>query len=82
MEIDRITNLTVKKQLYGQLIIGPPMAGKSTYCDKMSKFYEQLGRKVSIINLDPANENMNYKPEIDIMDLITVEDVMKQFVSN
>lgn len=73
-------NIKIQKQLYGQLIIGPPGAGKTTYCQKMSEFYSQLGRKVCIINLDPANENMSYKPEIDVMHLITLEDVMDHHV--
>lgn len=76
------SNLKIQKQLYGQLIIGPPASGKTTYCHKMMEFYCQLGRNVSIINLDPANEGMNYVPEIDVMQLITVEDVMNQYVSN
>lgn len=71
----------VQKQLYGQLVIGPPGAGKSTYCLKMSEFYKQLGRNVCIVNLDPANENMNYHAEIDIMHLITLDDVMEHYVS-
>ena len=75
-------NLTIKKQLYGQLVIGPPGSGKSTYCHKMFEFYKQLGRNCAIVNLDPANENMNYQPEIDVMNLITVEDAMEHFVSN
>lgn len=67
----------VQKQLYGQLVIGPPGSGKTTYCHKITEFYKQLNRKVSIVNLDPANENMQYQSDIDIMSLITVEDAMK-----
>lgn len=74
-------NLRVQQQLYGQLVIGPPGAGKTTYCHKIFEFYKQLGRKISIVNLDPANENMSYQPEIDVMHLITVEDVMEHYVS-
>lgn len=69
----------VKKNnsIYGQVIIGPPGSGKTTYCGKISYFYNtKLNRKVEVINLDPANDNMTYKPKINIMDLITVEDVM------
>jgi len=54
----------IKKQLFGQLVIGPPASGKTTYCHKMFEFYKQLQRNVSIINLDPGNENMNYIAEI------------------
>lgn len=62
--------------IYGQLVIGPPGSGKTTYCDKMSTFLTDLGRKVSIINLDPANENMKYVPTIDISHLIKLDEVM------
>jgi GPN-loop GTPase len=31
------------------------------------------------VNLDPANENMQYKASVDIMNLITVEEVMDKF---
>lgn len=72
-----VNKLKVQNQLYGQLIIGPPGSGKTSYCHKISEFYKQLNRKVTIVNLDPANENMLYQPDIDIMKLITVEDVME-----
>ncbi|XP_014242426.1 GPN-loop GTPase 2 [Cimex lectularius] len=61
---------------FGQLVIGPPGTGKSTYCHEMSKFLAQVGRKVSIVNLDPANEKCLYKADVDVNELITVEDVM------
>ncbi|TMW42537.1 hypothetical protein DOY81_012380, partial [Sarcophaga bullata] len=62
--------------LYGQLIVGPPGSGKTTYCQNAFKFYQELGRSVAIVNLDPANENMEYTAAIDVMELITVQDVM------
>lgn len=64
---------------YGQLVIGPPGSGKTTYCHLAYNFYKELGRDVGVVNLDPANENMEYKPIIDVMQLITVEDVMEQY---
>lgn len=70
-------NLQIVNPIYGQLVIGPPGSGKTTYCDKISQFYQKLERKVEVVNLDPANENMEYKTEIDIMQLITVEDAME-----
>lgn len=63
--------------IYGQVIIGPPGSGKTTYAGKVYDFYkDKLNRQVEVINLDPANEGMNYKATVDIMELITVEDVM------
>ncbi|XP_070171724.1 GPN-loop GTPase 2 [Polyergus mexicanus] len=62
--------------IFGQFVIGPPGSGKTTYCNAMSKFLESIGRKVAVINIDPANENMEYTPAIDISELIKHEDVM------
>lgn len=67
----------VQKQLFGQLVIGPPGSGKTTYCHKICEFYKTIGRKVTIINFDPANENMEYTTDIDIMQLIKVDEVME-----
>ncbi|XP_023230352.1 GPN-loop GTPase 2-like [Centruroides sculpturatus] len=62
--------------LFGQLVIGPPGSGKTTYCDAMSQFLQSMGRKVAIINIDPANDVLPYKPAVDISELITVHDAM------
>ncbi|EZA57731.1 hypothetical protein DMN91_003300 [Ooceraea biroi] len=63
------------------LVIGPPSSGKTTYCNAMSKFLESLGRKVAIINIDPANENMEYTPAVDISELVKHEDIMEEYGS-
>nr|KAG5695536.1 hypothetical protein BaRGS_008039 [Batillaria attramentaria] len=58
------------------VVIGPPGSGKTTYCAGMAQFLEGFGRKVAVINLDPANDVLPYRCEVDISDLITVDDVM------
>ncbi|GBN82812.1 GPN-loop GTPase 2 [Araneus ventricosus] len=63
--------------IYGQLVIGPPGSGKTTYCHAMSEYLQGLGRKVAIVNLDPANDVLPYKPSVDVSHLITVENVME-----
>lgn len=87
--------------IFGQLVIGPPGSGKTTYCNAMCKFLEQMGRKVAVINIgtrddninsllfhlykyiflssDPANENMEYTPLVDISELIKHEEVMLEY---
>ena len=42
--------------MFGQLVIGPPGSGKTTYCTGIQQFLSATGRKVAVINLDPAND--------------------------
>lgn len=63
---------------FAQLVIGPPGAGKSTYCDGMHQFFAATGRKCSVVNLDPANDSTNYPCALDVRDLVPLEDVMEQ----
>ncbi|KAI7871050.1 GPN-loop GTPase [Spinellus fusiger] len=59
-----------------QLVMGPAGSGKSTYCATMMTHCQAAGRKVHLVNLDPAAERFEYEPTIDIRELITLEDVM------
>ena len=65
-------------QKFGQLIIGAPGSGKTTYIKAMKDFYSKCGRKTLSINLDPANDNKNSIFDIDIRQLINLEDVEKK----
>ncbi|VFQ77438.1 unnamed protein product [Cuscuta campestris] len=62
--------------VFGQIVIGPPGSGKTTYCNGMSQFLRLIGRKVAVINLDPANDNLPYECAINIEGLIKLSDVM------
>ncbi|KNA17340.1 hypothetical protein SOVF_080470 [Spinacia oleracea] len=64
--------------VFGQVVIGPPGSGKTTYCNGMSQFLPQIGRKVAIINLDPANDALPYDCAVNIEDLIKLNDVMNE----
>jgi GTPase SAR1 family protein len=63
---------------YGQLVIGPPGSGKSTYCDGIHQFLSAVGRPCSVVNLDPANDSTSYKPALDVRKLVSLEEIMKE----
>jgi len=67
----------IAKTKFGQLVIGPPGSGKTTYVTAMAELLRNLGRPVSIINLDPANESVSYDADLDIGDLVKLEEVME-----
>jgi GTPase SAR1 family protein len=62
---------------FAQLVIGPPGSGKSTYCDGMHQFLTALGRKTSVVNLDPANDHTSYPVALDVRDLISLDSIME-----
>jgi GTPase SAR1 family protein len=64
--------------VFGQLVVGPPGAGKTTYCNGMQQLLGALKRPCIMINLDPANDDLPYSCDIDIRELVNVEDVMTE----
>lgn len=81
--------LTISKMIYGQVVLGPPGSGKSTYCATLKKYLTESGRKCIIVNLDPANETLQYtfgftfmvryECEIDITELVSLIEVMNEY---
>ena len=63
---------------FGQLIVGAPGAGKTTYCEGMRQYLTALGRDVAVVNLDPANEAVPYEAAISLSDLVALEVVMEE----
>lgn len=36
-----------------------------------------IGRKCSVVNLDPANDHTSYTAAVDVRDLVTLEEIME-----
>eukprot|EP00877_Chromochloris_zofingiensis_P014559 jgi/Chrzof1/9357/UNPLg00328.t1 len=63
---------------FGQIVIGPPGSGKTTYVNGMQQYLRSTGRKIAVVNLDPANDVLPYQPDIDIMELVSLDEVMQE----
>ncbi|CAF1578703.1 unnamed protein product [Rotaria sp. Silwood1] len=66
--------------VFGQIVVGPPGSGKTTYCAAIQDYFNKCitdssSRHIYIVNLDAANVDMPYECAIDLVDLITVDDV-------
>lgn len=44
----------------------------------MHQFMGAIGRKCSVVNLDPANDRTTYPAAVDVRDLVTIDDIMEQ----
>ena len=63
---------------FGEIVIGPPGSGKSTYAYGKHQLLTALSRPISVVNLDPANDALTYPCAIDISQLITLQEVMDE----
>lgn len=71
---------TSNPPLYGQVVVGPPGSGKTTYCNGMQQYLRLLGRDAWVINLDPANEDYEeYETILDVgEELVNLKQVMEK----
>ncbi|CAI6335191.1 unnamed protein product [Periconia digitata] len=63
---------------YGTLVMGPAGAGKSTFCSSLIQHLQNNKRPCYYVNLDPAAEEFDFEPDLDIKDLVSLSDVMDE----
>lgn len=75
-------NIMEKEELleknFGALFVGPPGAGKSTCVKTLKEICERLKRHCITINLDPANDHLDFEPNFDVCSLMNVKEVMNE----
>ena len=59
--------------VFGQVIIGPPGSGKTTYTRAVAAYLRASGRRVAVVNLDPDNDVLPYEPDVDVSELVCLE---------
>jgi hypothetical protein len=65
--------LTTGMERFGQVVVGPPGSGKTTYCFGMQQLLRSIGRDAVVVNMDPANDTLLYEAFIDVRELICLE---------
>jgi len=60
-------------------IIGPAGSGKSTFTASFRDWLQSQGAPVTIVNLDPAVENLEYFPDVDIREHVFVREVLEEY---
>ncbi|RMZ57616.1 hypothetical protein APUTEX25_001816 [Auxenochlorella protothecoides] len=63
---------------FGQVVVGPPGSGKSTYCAALARHLASSGRSVAVVNLDPANDALVYEAALDVSELVGLEAVQEE----
>ena len=63
---------------YGIFAIGPAGVGKTTMCHSLQVHGRIHKRGIYVVNLDPAAELTPYEADVDVRELITIEDAMKE----
>ncbi|OCF71932.1 cytoplasmic protein [Kwoniella mangroviensis CBS 8886] len=80
LSLDNLPESKVQhKSAFGQLVTGPPGAGKSTYCHGLHQFLAALNRPIHIVNLDPAVSIPPYPYSISITELVDLDSVMEEY---
>lgn len=51
-------SFSLEAMRYAQLVLGPAGSGKSRYCSTMQKHAANSGRRIDVVNLDPAAEQV------------------------
>nr|CAD7194246.1 unnamed protein product [Timema douglasi] len=50
-EKPRSSTQAAMTSVFGQLVVGPPGSGKTTYCHVIGEYLKSIGRKVAIVNI-------------------------------
>jgi GTPase SAR1 family protein len=58
-------------------VVFAPILVFADLCDIVQQFMSAIGRKCSIVNLDPANDRTGYECALDVREIVRLEDIME-----
>ncbi|MGC9106085.1 MAG: ATP/GTP-binding protein [Thermoprotei archaeon] len=65
--------------MYYVFFLGTAGSGKTTLVKAFSEYLEDIDMEVSVINVDPAVEELPYSPDFDIRSYVDAREVMRRF---
>ncbi len=65
--------------MYYVFFLGTAGSGKTTLVKAFSEYLEDIDMEVSLINIDPAVEELPYSPDFDIRSYVDAREVMRKF---
>jgi GTPase SAR1 family protein len=65
--------------MYYVFFLGTAGSGKTTLVKAFSEYLEDIDMEVSVINIDPAVEELPYSPDFDIRSYVDAREVMRKF---
>ncbi len=64
---------------YFIIILGTAGSGKTTLSASLQEYLSSHSLDSAIVNLDPAVEELPYKPDIDVREIVNAHDLMKKY---
>ncbi|ASJ02283.1 GTPase [Thermococcus profundus] len=58
--------------------LGTAGSGKTTLAGSFGKYLEKEGSSVAYVNLDTGVRRLPYRPDLDVRDIVTVEEIMEE----
>ena len=65
--------------MYAIFIVGTAGSGKTLMAASLAEWFSRQGESAAIVNLDPGALNLPYRPDVDVREYVSVEELMEKY---